>query len=264
MKARTALRELAEVTESQWGMVTSAQARARGISHVTLARLADAGDLERLAHGVYKDSGAPSDVHQELRAAWLSIEPRRTASERLRDRPGFATVSGESAAALHGLGDLRAMRSEFTTLRRKQTQRGNVRYRTRALACEDITIREGMPVTTAERTIADLMEAGTDLSLVAGVVRDATSRFQLDRDRLVEALNPLAARYGFRKDDGEELLGHLQAVSGITPEAMATSLARSLMIVTPEALAKLPAENRTRVQKLAREMIAAMQGGTNA
>ena len=36
MKSRVALQQLAEVTESQWGMVTSAQARARGIAHMTL------------------------------------------------------------------------------------------------------------------------------------------------------------------------------------------------------------------------------------
>lgn len=245
-------------------MVTSAQATARGISHVTLARLADAGDIERIAHGVYKDAGAPSDTHQDLRAAWLSIEPGRLAWERLRDRPGFATVSGESAAALHGIGDLRAMRSEFTTLKRKQTQRGDVRYRTRSLTSEDVTVREGLPVTTVERTIADLVEGGTDLSLVGGVLRDALSQSQLDRNRLVEALSPLASRHGFRSGEGESLLEYLQTVAGITPEFIAMRLARSLMIVTPEALAKLPAKSRERVQKLAQEMVATLQGGVSA
>ena len=47
MKSRVALQQLAEVTESQWGMVTTAQARAQGIDHMTLKRLNDDGHLIR-------------------------------------------------------------------------------------------------------------------------------------------------------------------------------------------------------------------------
>ena len=259
MRYRSALRELAEVTESQWGMVTSAQAIARGLSHVDLARLADSGDLVRIAHGVYKDAGAPSDEHQELRAAWLSIEPGRLAEQRIRDRPGFATVSGESAAALHGVGELRTMRSEFTTLKRKQTQRSDIRYRVRPLTEEEVTLRAGLPVTTLERTIADLLESRVDPSLIGGVVRDAALRFRIDYSRLIEQLNPLASRYGFRKGDGEGLLEHLQAVAGITAESIALRLGQSLMLITPEEFERLPDENRERVQELAHEMIETLQ-----
>ena len=95
MKSRVALQQLAEVTESQWGMVTSAQARAQGIDHMTLKRLNDDGYLIRLIHGVYRSTGAPAAEHEELRAAWLATDPRRLALERLRDdRPGIV-VSDE-------------------------------------------------------------------------------------------------------------------------------------------------------------------------
>ena len=63
MKSRVALQQLAEVTESQWGMVTTAQARAQGIDHMTLKRLNDDGHLIRLIHGVYRSAGAPSAEH---------------------------------------------------------------------------------------------------------------------------------------------------------------------------------------------------------
>lgn len=62
MKSREALKVLAEVSESQWGMVTSAQANGRGVSHMNLTRLTESGDLVRLSHGVYKDAGAPGGV----------------------------------------------------------------------------------------------------------------------------------------------------------------------------------------------------------
>ena len=46
MKAGDALRELTDITANQWGMVTTAQASALGITRLTLSRLAEAGQLE--------------------------------------------------------------------------------------------------------------------------------------------------------------------------------------------------------------------------
>lgn len=225
MKYRSALRELAEVTESQWGMVTSAQAIARGLNHMDLARLAGSGDLIRLTHGVYKDAGAPSDEHEELRAAWLSIEPKRLAWERTQERPSFATVSGETATVLHEVGNLRAMRSEFTTLKRRQTQRQDVRFRTRVLAREDVTVREGLPVTTLERTIADLVEARTQLDHIGAVMRDANRKTSLDVEQLETYLAPLAERNGHRKGDGGALLQQLMKVARIDQASVAAQIA---------------------------------------
>lgn len=225
MKSRAALKALAEVTESQWGMVTSAQAIARGVSHLNLSRLTESGDLVRLAHGVYKDGGAPSDEHKALRAAWLAVEPERPAWERVKDRPGFATVSGESAAGLHGIGNLRAMRSEFTTPVRKQTQRRDVRYRMRTLPSDDVTIRNGLPVTTPERTIADLIEDRAQFDHVADALRDAVRKSRLDMDRLSELLAPLAERNGHRKGDGDSLLGQLLETAQIDTESLSKQLA---------------------------------------
>lgn len=225
MKARTALKDLAEVAESQWGMVTSAQATARGVSHLTLSRLAEAGDLVRLAQGVYKDAGAPSDEREALRAAWLSVEPGRFAWDRVKDRPGLATVSGESAARLHGFGNLRAMRSEFTTPVRKQTQREDVRYRTRVLDGDDVTVREGLPVTTPERTIADLVEARVQLDHVGDVLRDAARTSRIDTNRLVALLAPLAERNGHRKGGGDALLQQLREAARIDLTSLAQQIA---------------------------------------
>ena len=85
MKATVALQVIADITASQWGMVTTAQAGALGVPRLMLARLAEAGHLERLAQGVYRDAGAPSDEFEDLRAAWLSTEPKLLAEERLSD-----------------------------------------------------------------------------------------------------------------------------------------------------------------------------------
>ena len=227
MKSRVALQQLAEVTESQWGMVTTAQARAQGIDHMTLKRLNDDGHLIRLIHGVYRSAGAPSAEHEELRAAWLAAEPRRLALERLHDnRPGIV-VSGESAARLHGIGDLRATRSEFTSPTRRQSQRLDVRYRTRDLPREDITVRDGLPATTRERTIADLVEDRQDLSTVADALRDATQQSVLDTERLTELLAPLARRNGCAAGDGAALLEKLAQSAGIDENSWARRIAEN-------------------------------------
>ena len=225
MKARDALRELAEISASQWGMVTSAQAAARGVTRLDLSRLTESGDLVRLAHGVYKDAGAPSGAYLDVRAAWLSSDPARLASDRLGDGHRGVVVSGQTAAWLHDIGDLRSNRTELTTPVRRQTQRSDLHYRRRDLPVEDVTIRDGLPVTTPERTIADLVEDRTDLSIVADALRDASRKSELDLGLLVDSLAPLAERNGHRKGDGVALLDQLLVIAGIDRETIAKQIA---------------------------------------
>ena len=81
---------------------------------------------------------------------------------------------------------------------RRQTQRPEIRFRVRQLPSNSVNVRAGLPVTTVEQTIADLVEARTDLSMVADLLADAA---HLDRSRLTELLEPLAARNGFRSGE---------------------------------------------------------------
>lgn len=115
MKSKNALRVLAEVTACQWGMVTSAQASLHGITRLDLSRLAADGQLERVAHGVYRDTGAPGGPHDDLKAAWLSTDSKTMGEVRIKDGANGVVVAGESAADLHGIGDFRALRHEFVS-----------------------------------------------------------------------------------------------------------------------------------------------------
>ncbi len=227
MKSTEALRMLAELTSYQWGMVTSAQASMRGITRLDLSRLAEAGHLTRLAHGVYMDAGAPGDEFDDLRAAWLSTEPKRPGYERNKDHPSGVVIAGPSAARLHSIGDLWADRHDFVSPVRRQSQRRDIRYRQRALDPRDVTLVEGLPTMTIERTIADLVEDLAELSLVADALRDASHKRILDVDRLRDLLAPLAERNGFRKGDGAALLNRLMEIAGIDADSLARLLARS-------------------------------------
>jgi transcriptional regulator with XRE-family HTH domain len=225
MKSNEALRLIADVSSYQWGMVTTAQAEALGVGRVDLARMTRAQLLVRLAHGVYRDAGAPIDEFEDLRAAWLSTEPKLSASRRADAREHGVVVSGASAAELHRIGDLRPERHEFTTRERRQTQRRELHYRQRDLEPEDVTLVDGLPATTLERTIADLIEARTDFSLVANAFRDAARRTRLNTERLALLLSPLAARNGFAADDGASFLEHLASTAGLDLTALARHIA---------------------------------------
>ena len=241
-----ALRELGDLTASQWGMVTTAQAAARGITRLQLSRLAEDGHLERVAYGIYRDAGTPPERHDSLKAAWLSIEPRRTALDRLKSKPPDAVVSGSTASYLLGLGDLVPEPYEFTVPRRRQTQRTELTFRVRQLPPESLTRREGLPVTTPEQTVADLVEARVDLSLVAGVLSEAEA---LDSARLADLLSPLASRNGFKRGDGQGFLAELERlahrdVDSLARAVSATPLARRiteeyLKAVDPATMAAL-------------------------
>lgn len=204
MRATRALRELNDLTASQWGLLTTAQAQNLGVGRLQLSRLAEAGHLERVSHGIYRSAGAPTDRFELLKAAWLSVNPSLTAEQRLAISPPDAVISGATAAFLHRLGDLVPEPYEFTVPRRRQTQRSELRFRVRTLPESAITITEGMPVTSPEQTLADLVEARTDLSLVTDAL---TSAPRLDTVWLAQLLDPLAHRNGARS--GVELLGDL-------------------------------------------------------
>lgn len=225
MKSNDALRILAEITAYQWGMVTSAQASMHGITRLDLSRLTDAEHLKRLAHGVYKDSGAPGDQFEDLRAAWLGTDPKIMGERRIQSSTNGVVVAGTSAARLHEIGDLWADRHEFVSPRRRQSQRAEIRYRQRALDPYDVTLAQGLPTMTVERTIADLVEEVGDLSLVADALRDAALKRSLDLERLRELLTPLAERNGVRRQDGDALLNRLLQTAAIDADAVARRVA---------------------------------------
>lgn len=190
MKSKEVMRALAEITAYQWGMVTSAQATKRGVTRLDLSRLATDGLLERLAHGVYKTTASPSSSLDPLRAAWLSTDPRRLAHERRATDPDAVVFAGTSAAHIHAIGDLWDDHFDFITPVRRQSQRGQVHYRKRALDPRDVTSEEGLLVLTVEATIADLVSVVGDLSLVSHALRDAWRRGSLNTPRLIELLGP--------------------------------------------------------------------------
>lgn len=214
---------VSELMARQWGLLTAAQAQAEDVSRLQLARLADAGVIERIDRGIYATPAAV-DEHTPLRAAWLSLEPSVLAEERLADPVAAGVISHTSAAALHEVGDLLDHEPEITVTARKQSRRG-IRLHRGALGSDEVTIVAGLPVTTPARTVADLLRDGHDPSHVAEIAGDVLRRGLASRQDMAAALEPLTRRNG--QPTGAALLEHLLDLVGLSSTALASNLAAS-------------------------------------
>lgn len=215
---------VSRLASGQWGLLTAAQAEREAVTRSQLNRLAEAGVLERVERGVYATTSS-TDENRALRAAWLALDPGRTAEERLADLLGAGVVSHTSAAGLHKLGDLLDDVPEVTYPHRKQTRRG-IRLHRGDLTEADITLVEGLPTTTEERTVADLLRDGHDLEHVSQIIGQGIRRGVIDVPELAERLEPLARRY--EQPDGQSLVAHLLDLVGLSPAALARDLATSV------------------------------------
>lgn len=216
MRAVDALEVLELLGSTQRGLVTTAQARESGLSGVDLTRLTDSGKLLRVRHGVYALPSAGTDRLQDLRGAWLATSAN-----------GDVVVSGTSAAAVHGLGDLVPAAHEFTAPVRRQSTLADIRLHRSELSVNDVTVVDGLPVTTVVRTAADLAASLLDSDHLAEVLSAAVENRDVDVEELAQALSPNASRYGF--DSGRALLAEVAPgyVAAALGRAVRTAVSRS-------------------------------------
>lgn len=202
------LTRIRDLAEGQWGLVTLRQARAAGVAWRSLTRLVEVGLLERVAHGVYRVRGAAEPDHLDLRAAWLQLDPARPAWQRLDD-PSVAIVSHASAAALYGVGDLRADIHEFIFAERRQTRRPDVRIHRGTVPKDRRILLGGLPTTRAGWMIGQLLADHVDVDAVAQITREVLERvFDYPAD-VAQSVSPFAGRFGLERGDGIGLLDEL-------------------------------------------------------
>lgn len=178
---------LGDLTESQHGYFTRAQALREGVDDMDLRRAVRSGAVERLDHGVYRIRGAGSDPHERLRVAWLRLTPGLSPRERTV-RP-HVWVSHRSAAALFDLGVAVADVPELTSDRRLQT-RGKIRIHVRSAGLEraEWTVHDGFAVTTPSRTLADLAADHMDGGHLGRIASDALARGLMTESEVEAAL----------------------------------------------------------------------------
>lgn len=169
--AEIVVQQLGDIPGAQFGYFTRAQASAVGVEDFSLTRSVDRGYIQRLGHGVYRVAGAGDDRLQDLRIAWLRLEPGRSPRERMLQPDTW--VSHESAGTVHGFGDFIADEHSFISTRRLQPGSGVRMFRRQRLAREDWITRHGFAVTSVGRTAADLIAIGADGGHVGRFLGDA-------------------------------------------------------------------------------------------
>ncbi|WP_315497501.1 hypothetical protein [Corynebacterium durum] len=152
---------------------------------------------------MYILAGVAEDALTEIRAAWLATSPQVLAEDRLKDEAPIV-VSHVSAASVLDLGDITPAKHMFSSPLRKQSSAADIRHRIAALPDDDITIVEGIPVTTALRTVVDLARDYLDGDQLHHVIADAIHDHRVKVSNLSKRLAPYAEEYGY--DSGEELV----------------------------------------------------------
>jgi hypothetical protein len=188
----TTLITIAHYARGQWGMVTSAQAVAAGVSYMQLKRMTDGGLLERAGPGVYLMIGGQAAAERNMahKVAYHRLDPAVPAWERqLLGRNG-AVVSHSSAAVLLRLGDLVVRDVEFITTRRRTTREPGVRLHHVPLAPYEVTWADNLPVTTATRTLVDLLATGIAASHAGSFLAEALDRRMLSVSHVISELAP--------------------------------------------------------------------------
>jgi very-short-patch-repair endonuclease len=171
-------RVLREVGVAQHGVAGRAQLLARGLGPDVIDRMIRSGRLVVLHRGVYQVGPLPV-----ARAAEAGAVLRCGNTSR---------ISHRSAAALHNLLDAdRVPREvEVTMSRRRHRRIRGVRiHRVRDLRPDEVTIVDGLPVTTPARTLLDIAETPGAGRVVEQAFATALRRGLVTRDevrRMVE------------------------------------------------------------------------------
>lgn len=167
---RTRMDELIAIAEENDGLLTSKQARNAGILDSVLVRLAQRGRLERAARGVYRIAHFPQSKFSQYREAILWAEANHGPEE-----PDVA-LSHETALALYGISDANPSLIHITVPKTARLRRQRPKWiavHRGDLHPLDVTLHEGLTVTTIAKTITDVLDTTGRIDLVRQAVTDA-------------------------------------------------------------------------------------------
>jgi len=194
---RSRLEELLPLAEQNDGLVTASQARALGIRDSVLARLTQRGKLERVARGVYRIPYFPADRLSQYREAVLWA--------RASHGPEQVALSHETALGVYGISDVNPSRVHLTVPRNARLRRRKPKWiviHRGDLPTSDVTMHEGLPVTTVAKSVLDVMEATGRLGVARQAIKDARKEGYIsaaELNRLTRQLNQHAHGSGAAK-----------------------------------------------------------------
>jgi predicted transcriptional regulator of viral defense system len=145
--ARPDLRGLETQAYQQGGYFTAPQARAHRASRQLIEHHVRRGRFERARRGLYRVHGFPRDEHDDMREAWMALGARD------------ALLSHQSALALLGLSDEIPDAVHLLVPRRRRGLRpppGVILHTHPDQEAVPTVWRDGLPLSTATRTLADV------------------------------------------------------------------------------------------------------------
>lgn len=178
MRRREWDNKLYEIAESQLGYFSAAQARAAGVNPIKLVQLAETGDIERVSRGIYRLSRFPVSPLGQFMEATLWPQVRRPGTR--------AVLSHDSALSLYDLSDVNPATVHITlppSLRIRRVVPRHLTIHHAELDKRDVKMVEGIPVTSAEKTIRDVHANHIGAALVRQAIADGRRTGHLTYDQ---------------------------------------------------------------------------------
>jgi predicted transcriptional regulator of viral defense system len=144
------LRGLETQAYEHGGYFTAPQARTHGASRQLIEHHVRRGRFERVRRGLYRVHGFPRDEYDDMREAWMAVGARE------------ALLSHQSALALLGLSDEVPDAVHLLVPRRRRGLRprtGVIVHTHPDTEAVPAIWRDGLPLSTAARTLADVANA---------------------------------------------------------------------------------------------------------
>jgi very-short-patch-repair endonuclease len=173
---------IATIAERQYGVVSTQQLLAAGISHKAIATRVRRHGLHRLHRGVYAVGHTALVLLAREMAAVLACGEG-------------AVVSHRSAAALWGLLPPDDGPIDVTVTRSGRSRPGLRVHRSRTLDPSDVRVIHGIPVTSPTRTMLDMAETTPERELERAL-DEALVQKLTSHDTLVAAVDGAAGRRG--------------------------------------------------------------------
>jgi len=171
---------------AQWGVVSTAELRACGLSRNAISSRVRNGWLHPLHRGVYAVGHASPPLEGRFLAA-------------VKACGAAAVLSHFAAAAIQGFVRWDGRYPEVTVLGSgRRVHRGIRVHRTAVLERPDLARHEGIPITSPARTLVDLA-ALLEYRPLRRAVRQAQSLRRVDIRQLTQALTRLGSRRGVSK-----------------------------------------------------------------
>jgi predicted transcriptional regulator of viral defense system len=175
---------IAELAEGQHGVVSRRQLIELGLGEDAVEHRLSRGRLHSVARSVY----AVGYRVLSTKGGWMAV---------VLSTGTDAVLSHRSAAALWGLRDP-GTGPVHVTVSHRSTSSKLIRRHLVALPGDEVTVHEGIPVTTVPRTILDLA-ATSSADRVESAIRQAEYRRLYDRLSLVDMLDRYPRRRGVRR-----------------------------------------------------------------